>query len=813
LFRRDARNTGSSPISGDYAGDRPWFLQTGKGIFSTPIIDAEGVIYVGSGDHSFYALNPDGSQRWRVKTGEIIDSAAALPAGSPATILVPSGDGYLYRLRTRDGDLVWRFDARVAPRDSYNNWFEANVSLGPDGTIYAGNTNFNYYAITPAGDLKWVYETGSNAWSAAAFSPDGSLTWGSCDTFFHHVSPEGRLLWRKRTLGFIAASVAVGSDGTLYAGAFDATFYALDPDIGKARWTFQTQDHIYGSAALLEENGETLAILFGAADGLLYALSPDGDLMWRFDTGAPIRSSPVIGRAPTGEPGQIVYFGNGDGILFALDAQTGRRRWSYDTTGAGDALPDRNDLNGSPALGEGGVFIGGEHGQLWYVPYDYPLRHPEDPRGSMQPDEDLPADGAGLYYVTPGGRAQPAMPATLPAATAICFKLVVRENGETVPARFYNLPFFRRQNTLQIAFDPPVACHWEPSGDGRFLTIIPDGFLQPGVRYTLRARGSYHQGGLRLGNLKIGGRTAGRFDQTLHFTVETPALPKFPLAIDVDRATALELTRMAVPIPPMLTSLNQIGFDYMHWLMGPVAIKPPAPDRDGQLVLWAVGARRDAEGRLVVDPDTDFRLPLSGPIREDAFILANRNFKMAITGIPIPFNLFQIRGRLGADRRVLPGATATAETQVLSIPTFGLPMVIAGLANRIWQKLVAMATFITAPYDDAGPACRRPAGVTIDAVSFQPPGTRRDGLASAQVRVADGHAYPARAHLSAILLLDREGTDVVTLDYHNNLSQTADAQGNLRRIDLRVPRGTRLPATLTAVVLLDVFPVYEARLR
>ena len=51
--------------------------------------------------------------------------------------------------------------------DKDRDWFEANVTIGPDGTIYAGNTNFNYYAITPDCRLKWTYGTGANAWSAA----------------------------------------------------------------------------------------------------------------------------------------------------------------------------------------------------------------------------------------------------------------------------------------------------------------------------------------------------------------------------------------------------------------------------------------------------------------------------------------------------------------------------------------------------------------------------------------------------------------------------------------------------------------------
>jgi outer membrane protein assembly factor BamB len=431
VFRRTLRNTAYLPLPAAYNGAEPWFFQTGKGIFSTPVVDENETVYFGSADHNFYALGADGREIWRFRTGELIDSAAALPAADD-TILVPSGDGYLYRLARGDGREIYRFDALVAPRDSYNNWFEANVTLGPDGTIYAGNTNFNYYAIHPDGTLKWTYETDSNAWSAAAMGADGTLFWGSCDTFFHATNPDGTRRWRKRTLGFISASPSVGTDGTVYAGSFDSYFYALDPQNGAVRWKFKTGDHIYSSAALLEDENRTRAIIFASTDGAVYALDTTGALLWQFDTGAPIRSSPAIGDAPDEEAGQIVYVGNGDGKLYALNAQTGARRWSYDTTGAGEAPPDRNDMNGSPALGRHGVYIGGEHGQLWHLPYDYPLLHPEDPRVNVNPETDLPANITTLYYVTPGGRAQPEMPAELPAATLIPLKLVVREErGDT----------------------------------------------------------------------------------------------------------------------------------------------------------------------------------------------------------------------------------------------------------------------------------------------------------------------------------------------------------------------------------------------
>ena len=811
-FRRDQRNTGCSPLRARYHGDQPWHFQTGKGLFSTPIIDGAGAIYFGSADHVFYALNPDGTERWRHRTGEIIDSAGALVrplrAGQAGgDVVFPSGDGLLRRLRCADGALVWAFDARQARRDSYNNWWEGNVAVGFDGTLYAGNTNFNYYAVSPDGALKWVYPTGANAWSCAAIAADGTLFWGSNDTLVRAVRADGREVWRRRTLGFIAASAALGSDA-VYLGSFDSYFYALAPATGRVLWKHKTGDHIYSSAALQPgADGRTAAVYVGSTDGVVSALRPDGGRRWTFAVGAPIRSSPVLGRAPDGD-GWILYCGAGDGRVYALNAADGSLRWSFDTTPADPELRDRNDLNGSPALGRTGVYIGGEHGQLWYVPYDYPLHH-ADPRGVSGTGLSAAADSAGLVYVSPGGNAQAAPPAALPAATVITLKLRVRQDGAEVPARLYRAPFYRPRQALDVRVEPAFPLRAEVSADGRYLHVIPDDFLTPGQTYTLTAEGDYYTGGLALGNLTLGGERAGRFHTTLTFAAETAAHAEWPLADPPDAVGAFEWTRLAVPVPTMLPSLNQIGFDYIDWIVG--VIDRRGAGSAGRLTAWAIGARRDAAGQLVADPAGDFRLPLSGGWRGDAFRLANRDFHMAVTGIPIPFKVFELRGRMGADGRAQPGTTAYAETDLLSIPTFGPLLVLAGLGTNVFEKLLTMSTYITRPY--AGPANRRPEALSVAAVNFDAPLGPHAGRVEARLRLAAGAAYPLAEHRPGLLLLAAATGEPVTLDYHNHLSASADAAGNLAAVTLSVPTTARLPQALEAVVLADVFPLARVRLR
>lgn len=821
-FRRDSRNTGYSPLPAVYQGDQPWSFQTSKGIFNTPVIDANGAIYIGSADHYLYALNPDGSLKWKYLTGGIIDSAAALgridPQKGYAPLTFISGDGFMYHFRTDDGisdpsrRLLWKYQAELRPGVSYNRWFEGNVAIGPDGTLYAGNTNFNYYAVNPDGTLKWTFSTTSNNWSQSAFAADGTIYWGSLDTFIHAVAPDGLEMWSKRTLGFVAASAAVGSDGTVYIGSFDSNLYALDPLTGKAKWTFPTNDHIYSSAALgADAQGNTTAIYFGSADGMFYAVNPQGKLLWKYDTGDPIRSSPAVGLDPRG--GEVVYFGCGNGKLYAMNAADGSLRWAFDTTPQDPELRDRNDLNGSPALGKTGVYIGGEHGFLWYLPYDYCL-NVSDPRctqGESQ-DKSLPADFTRLEYVTPGGSTLNQFPTDLPAATMITLRLVARQGEQTLIARLCNNPVGCPQDALVVSSDPPFPFSVEHSADGRYIYVRPSGFLTPGQTYTLSVKGKYYTGWLRLGNMSFGGKQSGTFAGQFAFRAQESVATRPPLSVSANQTTAIEWTRLAAPLPPMLPSLNQIGFDYMDWILGTVAITPSGSANQGKFILWAIGGVRNPDGTLAVEPGSDFSLPLNGRYQNDDFILTNQNFKLAITGIDIPFNLFELRGRLGPNRVVSPGATAWGDTQVLSIPTFGPYLVAAGLANNWYQKLLVYGTYITRPYPDNGPANQRPAGISVTGVDYQAPTAKADGWVQADFKLDAGALYPLSAHQPGILLIDSLTTEAIYLDYHANLSSQADAQGNLKSVRLVIPKGTALNENTQAIVMLDVFPFYQKSL-
>ena len=213
-----------------------------------------------------------------------------------------------------------------------------------------------------------------------------------------------------------------------------------------------------------------------------------------------MRSSPVLGRAPNGD-GEIVYVGSSNGKLYALDAATGTRRWSFDTTPKGAALRDRNDLNGSPALGKRGVYIGGEHGRVWFVPYDYCRKH-DDARCDTDPGQEFADDLDHVFPVTPGGTTKQGGSEKVPAATVLGTRLVVRAGRLDRNARMLGAP----SSDSLVSADPPFDFQTQLSGDGHYLFIRPDGFLDPDTDYRVRVHGDW-----------AAPPDAGSFDNTLRF--------------------------------------------------------------------------------------------------------------------------------------------------------------------------------------------------------------------------------------------------------------------------------------------------------
>jgi outer membrane protein assembly factor BamB len=119
-------------------------------------------------------------------------------------------------------------------------------------------------------------------------------------------------------------------------------------------FTFRTEGPIRGTPALA--NGR---LYFGSGDGNLYAVDAgSGTEHWRFQTGGPVQSSPAV-------TDNVVYFVSSDGNLYGVDGINGKEVWKFLL---GRDLPYRNGFDyylSSPTIVGRSLFVGGGDGNLY----------------------------------------------------------------------------------------------------------------------------------------------------------------------------------------------------------------------------------------------------------------------------------------------------------------------------------------------------------------------------------------------------------------------------------------------------------------
>lgn len=775
-MRRTRYGNGRSPVVPEGTG-APWRFKTGKGIFSVPVIGRDGTVLVGSADRTFYAIRPDGTLAWSFPTGEIIDSAAAVR--DDGSIVFPSGDGHLYALSPH-GTELWRFKAHHSagepdehrgihcgpfePQGGPSNWFEGNVIVGEGGQLWAGNDNYRMYGLSPCGEELFAFYPGpipfGAVWSAPAILGGGGAVFGALDFCLYSVTARGECLWQTPLGAPVSSSPALSDDmSTVYAGSWDGRLYALDAATGRIRWSFATRDHIYSSPAVTHEG----TVLIGSTDGSLYALTGEGRLLWTFDCSDPIRSSAAVAGDGT------IFFGAGDGRLYALEPD-GSRRWSYDTT-----MEERNDLNSSPALGRDRVYIGCEDGSIIGIPYSYCEQNPGDERCCLDPRSDLPDDGALLFLVTTGGRSFAELPVSVQRGSVVTVRLLVRRQGMTVKAAL-------ERRSVQVRSDPPCAFDIVESAGMDYVNLVPRQMLAPSTVYALEVSGGYRV---------AGSGERGRVSRTFSIrTVEEREEPQL-LRVGPDRTAAFQVRNMAPYQPPLIVSLNQIGFDSLD-LLGSVVRR--AVDR---WVVWLVGGRPGPDGP-VVDPETPTMVAMDGVLDGGSFVLQGGAFRLITGGPPMNVARMRIASQFDETLSFDAGTSILAEADCSRLGAVGLFLLLFGQCNAE-HHLACVGTVRGFPYD--GEANRRPGGVALKRVAAE------GGRLVAQFAATE---YPASEHLAAIVLVDGDRGAVVRMDYRSHLRARADENGNLAEVALSIPEGA-LPASgrVRALVIVDLFPLAD----
>ncbi|HWQ99180.1 MAG TPA: PQQ-binding-like beta-propeller repeat protein [Clostridia bacterium] len=795
-FRANALNNGRSAVAPLYIKDSvPWSYRTGKGIFSSPVVDVDGNCYIGSADTVFYCFAPDGSVKWRFQTGEIIDSSALLD--DQGRVYFGSGDANVYCLDRETGTLIWKSPAQTTEQveaqygiKTYNvNWFEGNIGMLPDGTLLAPNDNYLVYALNREdGVRKTAYPANEMVWSLPSVNLEtGKLFFASCYQILQNVfayDVAGNKLWETGSFGTVAATTMLTSsneNGAVIVGGFDGFVRAFAQDSGKLLWKFGTKDHIYASPAQLRDG----TIIQGSTDGTLYAINPHtGKSVWQFDTLEPIRSSPAV------DGNGNIYFGNGEGKLYCVNPD-GTLRWSY------QCITDvRNDLNGSPALGYNGVFIAGESGEVFFVPYDYPLTEAgkADPRCYSE-GELMPSDGPHLLFTTAFGSMLLTPPESIDANEPITLSLLVRENGDTVLSAL-------DRNSVRVTIEGNEGYRVEVGATNRFVNIVPPlgGWkADASGKITVRVDATYVTGLSRFGLKFFGGKNPVDYALIQDFSITQGANTEktFQTAMQDKTQSVLELSRLSVPTPSILPSYNQIGFDSLHYIAGAVD-----KTDSGDLLMWVVEGRLTEDGTSAIDPSAITRYPLLLHQEDGLVTLYNDDgFKIKFIGSwDMPFASYRVSAPLASEGTFARDADVVAVTNCDEIEFYGIGLKLMGMSEfKTGQMFVRGGVRLTQRADAAAPLQLSDGNIDIS----HDAGGVLVGLNIASLR-ADEHVY-------SLLLTDASGHPL-PLYYTKNTIVTANDDGTVGSILLKLDKGETIPADARLYLMVDTYPVFTTTL-
>ena len=245
--------------------------------------------------------------------------------------------------------------------------------LGSDSAMFRGNAQhsgvYDGVGVPNFKQVKWKFHTAGQVISSPAIS-GGTIYVGSTNGNLYAVDREfGTLKWKFDARSRITSSPAV-SGGLVYFGAYDGNFYAVDGATGQLKWKFQTAGerryagtHLHGSQPAAETMPDPFdfylsspvlwngGVFFGSGDGNIYALNAaSGALTWKFKTGDVVHASPAIA-------GGRLFVGSWDSYFYALDAVTGKEKWRF-KTGEDPVIHNQVGIQSSAAVVDGVVYFG-----------------------------------------------------------------------------------------------------------------------------------------------------------------------------------------------------------------------------------------------------------------------------------------------------------------------------------------------------------------------------------------------------------------------------------------------------------------------
>ncbi len=288
------------------AGTLIWSYEADDEIIHTPAIGEDGTIYFSCQDGYLYALNSDGSFKWKTLLGWY--STFSPTIGNDGTIFACfKASGKLFALDT-EGNIKWEYDIEQA--------IHSAPAIAPDNSINFISEVGTFYSISPDGTENWITHTDSVYFDEAFIAIDGSgkIYLGKANTVYC-ISINGTILWKwtDESFGFPRIyGLSINSEGSLLVSIPGTIYFIKD---GVTKYIAKTDIDYAGPAVVSSENN---CYLGSRARPSLSSYDKNGNQLWllkfysnSFDFYDVF--CPVVGE------GDIIYALNQNDTLYSVD--------------------------------------------------------------------------------------------------------------------------------------------------------------------------------------------------------------------------------------------------------------------------------------------------------------------------------------------------------------------------------------------------------------------------------------------------------------------------------------------------------------
>ena len=358
-------------------------------------------------------------------------------------------------------------------------------------------------------------------------------------------------------------------------------------------------------------------------------------------------------------------------------------------------------------------------------------------------------------------------------------------------------------DSLEVVVEPAVDVAIEVSPNRQFVTLVPDGqwVADDDGAVTVQLSGDYLRNPEREGLATTGGTAAGTFAES--FTFELVADGEGPELVVPAPGTGgptWVMRRLAVPLPTLMPSYNQIGFDSLYFLVSLVEF-------DGEQGVAQVmeaaleGTNEDGSVRVRPVPGTRgvfaARIDVDGPL----FTLnSDDGAALEVLTATIAFRSFRISGLLDSEASGIGPmqAHATAVCETLSV--YGPFLRRLGLCNPESDVLTAWGAVLLEPH----PA---PADVVLDTL-----GTVDANATDERLELTFDGATLSRADRNvSVLVVDTATGRPVPLAYGTDQRFGTTDAGAIEW--LRLPwADVELPASVRVWLMIDTIPAMSFEL-